>query len=348
MLQTDQLPGRTVTVEGREYLYGSGTSYLGMARNEAFQAHLLEGMQRYGTNYSSSRLSNVQLRVYEEAEASLAQYTGAGAALTMSSGYLTGQMVVQYLRGIGRFIYAPGTHPAVWLDTNPSVEADYETWVSRLLTGLTDAPKEDLVIVCNSLDPLLARRYDFQWLSQLPGDRNITLVVDDSHGFGIIGREGAGVFTEFSPPSHVRLVVVSSFGKAFGIPGGVILSDRPIIEQLKASPFFGASSPVIPAYLFAFLQSEAIYRQARTRLFENIRRLSGQLPPGLFQTFTDYPVFYTLANELYSYLKERDVLISSFPYPSPEDGCITRVVINSLHTTADIDRMAAFINEFTL
>jgi 7-keto-8-aminopelargonate synthetase-like enzyme len=108
------LPGRTLTVEGKEHLYFSGTSYLGMARNEVFAAYLQEGMKLYGTNYSSSRISNLKLQIFEQAEEYLARFTGAGAALTMSSGFLTGQMLVRLLENKGRFIYAPRTHPALW------------------------------------------------------------------------------------------------------------------------------------------------------------------------------------------------------------------------------------------
>ena len=69
MISVQELPGRTVKVKGKELLYFSGTSYLGIGKNEAFREQLLEGMKRYGTNYSSSRTSNLQLAIYEETEA---------------------------------------------------------------------------------------------------------------------------------------------------------------------------------------------------------------------------------------------------------------------------------------
>jgi 8-amino-7-oxononanoate synthase len=347
VLLTDQLLGRTITVDGHEYLYFSGTSYLGMARNELFTALLSEGMKRYGTNFSNSRLSNVQLRIFEDAEEYLAGFAGAEATLTVSSGYLAGQMVIQALRGKGHLIYAPGTHPAVWLDGAEVKEKDYVTWAAALPEQVENASQESVVIICTSLDPLLAQKHGFSWVQQLPHNRPITLLIDDSHGFGITGWDGAGIISELTVPSNVRMIVVSSLGKALGIPGGVILADHSFIEQLKTSPFFGASSPIIPAYLHAFLQSEDLYRQARQRLFANIRRFSAQVSPsGLFQTFPNYPVFYTPCNDLFAYLKAHGVLISSFPYPSTQDQCITRVVISSLHTPADIDQLARLIEQF--
>jgi 8-amino-7-oxononanoate synthase len=133
VIYIDHLPGRTIQVEGEEYLYCSGTSYLGMAKNEAFTALLQQGMARYGTNYSSSRISNLQLQVYEEVESYLAKFTGAQAAVTLSSGFLTGQMVVHLLDNKTSFMYAPRTHPAVWRSTEDFFDADFNTWTLQVL-----------------------------------------------------------------------------------------------------------------------------------------------------------------------------------------------------------------------
>ena len=318
-----------------------------MGDNVAFAAQLAERMKRYGTNYSSSRLSNLQLQIFDEAETFMANFTGAAAAVTVSSGYLAGQMVVKALQHQGHFIYAPGTHPAVWLDVPVWEEPNYNSWVAGINDRIGQSPRREVVIVCNSLDPLLVRKHDFNWMNHIPSSHSVTMLIDDSHGFGIIGREGAGIFTELTLPSHIRLAVITSFGKAFGIPGGVVLGDQPFIDQLRKSLFFSASSPVIPAYLFAFLQSAEIYRKARIRLLNNIAHFSEQIGNlGLFQTFPDYPVFYSPDNHLHDYLQERQVLISCFPYPSPQDSCITRVVLSSLHTPEDIDRLATLIRQY--
>jgi 7-keto-8-aminopelargonate synthetase-like enzyme len=347
VVHIDHLPGRTLSVEGKEYLYFSGTSYLGMARNQLFGAHLQEGMKLYGTNYSSSRISNLKLQIFEQAEEYLARFTGAEATLTMSSGFMTGQMVVRLLENKGRFIYAPRTHPALWRTQADFFDGDFTQWVARLLTDITTLAETDLILVTNSLDPLLAQPYDFSWVMQLPRNKNITLVVDDSHGFGVTGTQGAGVFSQLKQYTHIRLIVLSSLGKAFGIPGGVILADSSTIDSFKANPFFGGSSPVIPAYLYAFLHSKEIYQQEREKLFGNIQAFTGKVAAlNLFEYFPHYPVFYTRQHRLCSYLKENSVLISSFPYPTPEDDLITRVIISSLHTTADIHKVAGLLEAF--
>ena len=346
----DHLPGRTLTAHGRDYLFCSGTSYLGMARNAAFAELVQEGMSRYGTNYSSSRHSNLQLAVFEEAEQLLRTQTGAEAALTVSSGYLAGQMAVRALVNHGRFEYAPGTHPAAWLAEHPAATSkplSYEAWSQQLLDNLASMPPEPVVIVSNSLDPLRVARYDFRWTADLPTDRSITLLLDDSHGFGVIGQDGAGIISEIEVPASVRLVVVSSLGKACGVPGGVVLSDETFVAQLRRSGFFGASSPVVPAYLYAFARATPLYRHARAQLQANLAQFAQAVEAlSLFNFAPDFPVFYTPLDALAPFLEKHDVLISSFAYPTPADPCITRVVLSSLHTSDDIELVAELVRSF--
>ncbi|MHC2992207.1 class I and II aminotransferase [Pontibacter sp. HJ8] len=346
---TDQLPGRTLVVNGEEYLFCSGTSYLGIPVNEDFRHFLLEGMARYGTNYSSSRNSNLQLQVFEEAESYLATYTGAEAALTMSSGYLAGQALVQTLQSIGHFIYAPNTHPALWRSTADEVSGDYDAWVGAMLQQVKALPEENIVLVCNSLDPLKARNHGFSWLTALPGDKQITLLVDDSHGFGVTGQDGAGIFSQLKGrlQANVRLVVASSMGKALGIPAGVILGDRKLVVQVRHSHYFGGASPAIPAYLYAFLRCESVFREARRKLFSNIGYFLEHLQqPEQFSFFDQYPVFGVHQHRLAAYLQEHQVIISSFRYPTPADDPITRVILSSQHTEEDLQRLTGLINQF--
>ena len=341
------MPGRTLVAGGREYLYFSGTSYLGISRNEEFQAHLQVGIKRYGVNYSSSRISNVQLSVFEETENYLAAYTGAEAALTVSSGFLAGQLVIRSLIGNEVYIYGPRTHPALWRRNQDFNNLNFKDWTNQLPARIATANQQDIFILFNSLDPLLAQKYELAWLRGLKTAGNITVIIDDSHGLGITGRNGAGIWGELLVPANCRTVVVSSLGKAMGIPGGVIISDTATIQTLRKSPFFGGSSPVIPAYLYAFLQSANIYQEAREKLFRNINYFKSLLKASnLFQTFPDYPVFYTAQQDLYPYLLAHDILISSFAYPTPADEPVTRIIISSLHNFADLERLATLVNKY--
>ena len=348
MLTTSQLPGRTIRGDGHELLYFSGTSYLGMGHHETFRELLLEGTKHYGTIYSSSRASNVQLAVYEEAEGQLAEKTGAEKALTFSSGFQAGQAVVQQLRGTPNFFYAPNTHPAGWRSSADAAYGDFAAWTTVIISQTLTVDGE-VVIVANSLDPLLAQPHSFEWVAQLPEAREITLLVDDSHGLGIIGHDGGGIFATLQTwaPPHVTVIVVSSLGKAFGVPGGVVLGPAYVIDDLKKNPFFTAGSPVPPAYLFAFTQAQPLYQQARQQLFKNVAYFREQTDGlAIFRSIDRYPVFYTSDNALASAVASQCVL-SSFPYPYPDSELITRAIVSSLHTQADLDTLATLVRKYT-
>ncbi|GAB3199382.1 7-keto-8-aminopelargonate synthetase-like enzyme [Pontibacter aydingkolensis] len=347
MAVVEAFTGRTVIVNGKERLYFSGTSYLGMSKNSRLEALIHAGGKRYGTTYSSSRGSNLKLAVYDEAESMLASHAGAEGALTFSSGYLAGQALIRTLDTGQSFIYAPDAHPAVWRTAADANHTDYTSWVEALPSAIA-ACSGDVVLVMNSVDPLYARKYAFNWITDLPEDKQITLIVDDSHGFGLLGEKGAGVYPELRKllKLNVELVVVASMGKALGIAGGVVLGSTGLIGSLKKSPYFMGGSPAPPAYLYAYLHAQKVYEQARQQLTRNVLHFQQMISDtGLFNFFDTYPVFYTKHHGLTSALED-DIIISCFPYPDPDSEPITRVVINSLHTFDDIEFLAGKIEQY--
>jgi 8-amino-7-oxononanoate synthase len=368
----DHLPGRTITLNNEEHLFFSGTSYLGMGHEPLFREALMEGMARYGTIFSASRNNNLKLKVYEEAEDFLSQWTGAEAALTVTSGLLAGQIAVQSIDN-QRFIYAPSVHPAIWKETPPQYFfKNYQDFDQRIISVIKEEKENPVVVCTNTIDPLRCEVYDFSWIAQLPQNQDITLVFDDSHGIGITGSEGAGFLSrpEIKPllekiklMPRVKIIVIASLAKALGIPGGVILSDANTIEAIRKNPLFVGASPIVPAYLYAFLKTQNVYQQAREQVFFNInlykklikKNLQNfeNLPTGqagteglLIKTYDNYPVFYVLNNHLYNYFLNHKVLISSFSYPNPSDSPITRIIISALHKTADIEIVASLTNDF--
>jgi 8-amino-7-oxononanoate synthase len=329
-------------VQGQEWLYFSGTSYLGISGDATFRAHLAEGMVRYGANFGGSRLGNPRFNVFEEAEEYIARWTGAPSALTVSSGTLAGHLISAWARSHGPVFHAPGCHPAIWTDVPPQ-DIPRRQWIDQIL-ATAHSGEGPMAICSNALDSLYARKFTFDWLSDLPSGRPIALILDDSHGLGVTGSDGGGIFSMIDRPENVQLIVAASLGKALGIPAGVILGPREVLDAVWESPAFGGASPTVPAYLYAFMKSEDLYRRQREQLFRNVRNFAAKIASsGLFQWFDDYPVFYSPYNDLASFLKERRVLISNFPYPTPEDEPLNRVVINSLHREEDIERLAGIL-----
>lgn len=261
----NQLPDRTIIHNERQYLFFSGTAYLGLPQSLDFQSLLWKGIRQYGTVFGSSRNGNLRLGIYEEAEVKLAasvagEASNMPAALTLSSGMIAGQVVVNWLRGEkSQFIYAPSAHPALWHDpaiTLPTLS--FADWVAQLPDQLQAAGPGPVTILTNALDAVGSSYYDFEWVSNLPDDRPITLVVDDSHGLGVLNN-GQGIWPQIRlnrtdgpridgprTGGSVRLLVTASLAKAMGMPGGVIFGDTETIHALRRTAFFGLVRPCHP------------------------------------------------------------------------------------------------------
>ncbi|MEI7581723.1 aminotransferase class I/II-fold pyridoxal phosphate-dependent enzyme [Runella sp.] len=370
--QITHLPDRTIDLDGQEYLYFSGTAYLGLPQNPSFQALIQEGLHQYGSVYGSSRNGNLQLSIYKEAETKLADWTGAEAALTLSSGMLAGQAAIRQLMLEGyEFVYSPDVHPALW--HLPQVEipkCSFEVWSlqfgvhglqstvygsqSEIETARTDPSESEIrnqnskiCLVTNSVDALRGKLYDFEWVNDIPENIEFVLLVDDSHGLGVTGREGQGVWKRIPKRKNVRLIVTASLAKAMGLPGGVIFSDPDSIQKIRNTAYFGGCSPIAPDHLYAYLHADALYANAYTRLQTNVQQFADAIKDIELFSFTEgYPVFYTERDELYPFLLERGIFVYSFSYPEPIDKANTRVVICAWHTPEDIQKLSTACRDF--
>lgn len=343
----DALPDRTIRHGERDYLFFSGTAYLGLPQHPVFRQAMVESMGRYGTVFGSSRNGNLQLTIYEEAEASLAVRVGAGAALTLSSGMLAGQAVVQYLRAQDtEFVYGPAAHPAIWATPTVSLPTvSFAAWTAQLPAQLNALASRrttmgPIAVLVNSIDAVRSEYYHFDWVNDWPADLSITLVVDDSHGLGVLNG-GRGIWPQLAANSAINLIVTASTAKAMGLPGGVLLGNPDTMAAVRSTAFFGACSPIPPVYLDTYLRTGNLYAEGRERLHQNVLLAEKLLlPTGLFTHATGYPVFFTEQDDLYEFLLERGIFIYSFAYPTKAHRANTRIVISAFHELADIQRLA--------
>ncbi|GAB3176315.1 aminotransferase class I/II-fold pyridoxal phosphate-dependent enzyme [Telluribacter humicola] len=355
-----ELPGRTVPLEdGKRYLWFSGTDYLGMGHNPTFQKYLHEGIEHYGTHFGSSRNNTLRLAAYEEAELALAQFTGAASALSVSSGMWAGQLVMKYLENSGptsdssaRYHFAPCVHPALWgAHYQPSAAASWTEWAKHTVQAIQEAPAEQVHVICtDSIGSPWVEAYDFSIFEELPADKPIWLVVDDSHGLGVLGEQGCGILRLLPHLPNIHTLVVSSLNKAMGIPAGVILAEDTIVQEIRRLPWFSGSSPSAPAYMYALtrLLQMGEYPKAHQQLLANARYFSDKVrSEGLFVQYDDYPVYCSRNVKLYEHLLNHGILSACFPYPRPNDEPVMRVVISAYHQKEDLDQLAEVCNTFS-
>ena len=342
----DTFPGRLLTFKNEEYLYFGGTSYLGVQTDEVFKDVVIQSIKKYGSNYGASRNSNVRFSLYKEAEDYLADWVGSEGCITMSSGYLAGQLVSSYFNTSHyKLFYAPNSHSALF-QTNSRPYATYTSLNIALREHLDHRKKEVPVVFIDSIDFSGCNYPSFDLLKSLPMESCI-LIVDDSHGIGVVGDGGPGVYKLLATTPCKDLVLCASLGKAMGLQAGAIFGSKTTIGQLMETDFFSGASPAAPFFMATMLAATSLYEQKRLLLQKNITLFLKRLKnPELLNFLSDYPVFGYSNPRLTEHLKQHHILVTDFPYPTEDSFATSRIVISAGHTKEDIVSLASALNSF--
>lgn len=339
-MQLENLPNTTFFVDEKEYLYFSGTSYLGVAALPEFQELVIKGIQKWGTSYGSSRNANIKLAIYEKGETYFANFLNTEAALTVSSGTLAGQFAVKTLNTLVDEMYVmPKTHPAILPQNALPVFED-----SEINSSLKFARNKKIGIVLDAIPALETQPFSFDFLTEIDISNTIYLLVDESHSLGIIGTNGCGISSEIPKKENIEIIVASSLGKAFGVTGGVIAGSSNFIDRIKKDNLFIGSAGMSPAFLEVFINAKEIYRTQLKKLQQNINYAFEQLKDNSEVTIdSSYPVFFHSNENIDTKLLNKNILITSFYYPTSTKK-FNRIVLNANHTKKQLDFLINTLN----
>jgi len=309
----DALPGRKAHIKGKEYLFFSGYGYLGLPFVEAFKALVKEGIDKYGWLFPSSRISNTRIAVFEECEHLLSSITGCEETVLVSTGYTAGRLATSLFEDC--VINLQPSHPAI----------------KRI-----NQPNDKGVFAVDAVNILTSTITDINAINQQP--HLTTLLIDDSHGVGLTGTNGAGASSYTNRQPGVDYIFTYSLSKAWGINAGAISCPKPVASQYRSKPAYTGATAPSPALVYAFTKGQHIYAMQREKLQDNIRYFK-QLMPGL-QNNEALPIFILPPSVDEAALLEKGIIISSFAYPDPTGPKIQRVVLSALHTKEDLERLA--------
>lgn len=352
--------GPRMRVDGREVDYFCGTSYYVMhGRAQVIEA-ACEATRRFGMGPGTL----AAMQVYGDLQEALREWFSAEHVTYMVSGY-SGPMAL--LQGICEpddlLLMDDATHYSI-RDALPTLGAKVVTFPHMDPSGLEDAlkvlaPGQRPVVVTDGvfpssgdLAPLDAYR---AILDRYPDGR---LIVDDSHGVGVMGENGRGALEHFGaegPRSHVA----GTLSKAFGGLGGIIPGDEDLQDRIKERALImrGASMPP-PAAAAAGLAALRMLKAdpaIRERLIRNVKQIRDGLR-GLGYDLADTPVpIVTLRDKGPDYeaigtaLAERDIMVKPMApggySDAPKDRPSMRIAVFSEHTPQQIDRLIAALAE---
>jgi 8-amino-7-oxononanoate synthase len=345
LMQLDAQPGRTAFMNGKEFLFFSGYAYLGMQQCKPFIELVKQGTEKFGWGFPSSRISNTRLKLFDAFENNLTTITGFKHSVVVSNGYTAGRMAAQLFTHKANFFIAPGTHPAV-SEGFPKYQSSYENWKSFVLAAVNELNRYSVpVVVADSVNPLKGQVNDLSFLQYI--ERKCVCIIDDSHGIGMIGKNGTGVSQMLAKNPNIDYIIVYSLSKAFNLNGGAIsTNNKAFADQLRLLPSYTGGTSMNPALMFAFNEAPNLYDQQREQLQKNISQFSVLIhnKKSISGSHPELPFFIFNKEVDEQQLIKNGILISSFPYPDPAGKKIQRVVINALHTEADLIHLASCID----
>ncbi|SNZ00475.1 aminotransferase class I/II-fold pyridoxal phosphate-dependent enzyme [Flagellimonas pacifica] len=343
----DSFPERTIQMGGKEYLYFGGTAYLGLQMDKEFQDTFIKNLKKYGTNFGASRKSNVQLSIFEKVEKHLAAIIGSEDCITLSSGYLAGQFISQYLNSnTHQVFYAPKTHSALYSEPKKTYTTFAELG-SKIRNQLNSGESKIPVVFMDTITFSGNGYPEFKELQSFPLHQ-IILVADDSHGIGIVGEHGTGAYNKLKSLNPKELIVCSSLGKGFGIQAGAIFGSYERITKLRETDFYRGASPAAPVGLATLMDSYAFYQRQRKALKTNINLFKRNVDRMQeFIHIPDHPTFGFSNASLAEYLIEKRVIITNFRYPNKTSSLKSRIVLSAAHKKEDILHLTKYLNAFS-
>jgi 8-amino-7-oxononanoate synthase len=354
----------------REVLAFCSNDYLGLANHPVLIKALAQGAQRYGAGSGASHLVNGHTRAHatleDELAAFLAPHIPGAQALGFCTGYMANLALLTALGDASATIFSDKLNHASLVDGALLAKATVQRYAHRNLAVLErqlsqcDASATPIkLIVTDAVFSMDGDIADLPALLALAERFDAWLVVDDAHGFGVLGPQGRGSLAHFGLCSE-RLIYMGTLGKAVGVGGAFVAAHSTIIDWLvqTARPYIYTTAvpPALAHALSASLRLMASVEgdSRRDQLQLLISHLRGQLAmliatyPGLGWQLADsttaiQPLIVgdnAAALALSAALDTQGIWVPAIRPPTvPVGTARLRIILSAAHTTEDVLRL---------
>jgi len=366
--------GVALTVQGRRCVNFCSNDYLGLAADPRLAAAARRALEVSGTGSGASALISGYNAEHGRLEEELAAFLGRPRVLLFSSGWAANLGVLRALLSKSDTLIADELNHASLIDGGRLSGARYvrvpHGEVAGFERALRDADAErregkgerrETLVVTDAVFSMDGDIADLPALTSLCQAHGASLMVDDAHGFGVLGAYGHGTVEHFSTPLASSLpppaIQVATLGKSLGAAGAFVAGSETLIEYLiqraRSWIFSTAPPPAIAAAARAALRIVQAEPQRREALHANIRRFrsgAAQLGLGLSPSLTPIQPLVLGAAEralsLSRHLYDSGYWVAAIRPPTvPRGTSRLRITLSATHTTAQVDGLLAALAE---
>ncbi len=342
-----------VMIEGKKVLMLGSNSYLGLTNHPKIKEAATAAVAKYGTGCAGSRFLNGTLDIHLELETALAKLVNKEAVLLYSTGFQVNLGVISALVGKGEYVVGDKSNHASIVEGCLLAQGKFFRFPHKDMVALESRlqqlePQAGKLVVVDGVFSMEGDIIQLPQLCRIAKKYGAAVMVDDAHGIGVLGKQGAGTSSHFGLTDQVELIM-GTFSKSLASLGGFIGSDAETIDFLKhhSRPliFSASMSPANVAAVLAALEIMHGEPERIAQLWKNTQRMKQGLT-GLGFKLGDsetpiLPVYchnMTLAFQVCKRLQENGVFVNPVVYPAVAPGQeLIRVSLMATHTDKQID-----------
>jgi 8-amino-7-oxononanoate synthase len=354
--------GAYLRVNGERLLAFCSNDYLGLAQHPALVHAACDGARAYGVGAGGSPLVSGHSAANDALEHALARFVGQPRALYFYAGYATNIGIVPALVGKGDAIFSDALNHACLIDGARLSGAQIHRYghadMAALALQLASSPAVRKLVISDAVFSMDGDVADVPALLALCERHDALLLLDDAHGFGVLGPQGRGCLAQFGlagEQASPRILYMATLGKAAGVAGAFVAGSDALVEWLLQKTRSYIFATAAPAMLASALQiSLQLIEQDEWRR-EHLQRLIARLRAGLAQGLQgsswQLGVSSTAIQPLVigpndaalavmRGLRARGLWVPAIRPPTVAEGTARlRIALSAAHTEADVDRL---------
>lgn len=351
--------GTHIQVDGRALVSFCSNDYLGLASHPALCDAASAAAQTMGVGAGASHLITGHHAAHHAFETRFAEFVGLPAALLFSTGYMANIGVVTALLGRDGAVFGDRLNHASLNDAALLSRAKFFRYphndLATLDTQLAASTARQKLVLVDAVFSMDGDIAPLPALLALCERHDAWLLVDDAHGFGVLGHNGRGALSHFGLVSP-RIVYMATLGKAAGVAGAVVAGAAEVIDWLVQSArtyiYTTATPPLLSATLLASMDLIEAGDARRAQLQQLIQQLRDGLAGSAWQLMaSDTPIQPVLIGGNIAALAASQALLACGmlvpairPPTVPVNAARLRITLSAAHTQAEVAQLVAALH----
>ncbi|WP_373833356.1 8-amino-7-oxononanoate synthase [Delftia acidovorans] len=360
--------GAHMEVDGHPMLAFCSNDYLGLAGHPTLVRAACAGAQAFGVGSGGSPLVSGHSTANAALEEQLAHFVQLPRALYFYAGYATNAGIVPALVGAGDALFSDALNHACLIDGARLSRAQVHRYahadLDDLAAQLAASTARRKLVISDAVFSMDGNVADIRGLLALCDQYDALLLLDDAHGFGVLGPQGRGSLAEAGltgANASPRVLYMATLGKAAGVAGAFVAGSDMLVEWLlqktRSYIFATAAPPMLASALQASVALIEAEDERREALAERIAELRAGLTPLLARTGWQLLPSRTAVQALVigsnatalavmEGLRERGLWVPAIRPPTvPEGTARLRIALSASHTRIDVQLLLTALDE---